>query len=331
MTLKKDSLITVLVVLDNDCEIIDDFVAETTRTLSANYRYYELLLVDNGSFDSVDQRIQCLQKQIPNLRLVRLSRPHDTEIALAAGLDNSLGDYVVIMNANYDPPGFIPTLVEEAAAGYDVVIAELRNRDGQSLARKFLARIYYRLASKLLGYSLQPNATHFRIFSRQVVNSISKIGNKSRYLKYLNALVGFKQKHLFYDRIYRTNAARVRERGLLRPILSGLDIVISNSAAPLRLASLLGVSASFLSLIYCGYVLGVTLVKKKIAEGWVTTNLMTSAMFFVLFIIITILAEYIARILEETKDRPLYFVEYETSSTVASFKEEVISNTVNVV
>jgi dolichol-phosphate mannosyltransferase len=78
-------------------------------------------------------------------------------------------------------------------------------------------------------------------------------------------------------------------------------------------------------------VLTLTLVKKKIAEGWVTTNLMTSAMFFLLFFIITILSEYVARILEETKDRPLYFIEYETNSSVASFKEEVRSRTVNVV
>lgn len=328
--LKKDSLISVLVVLNNDRDIIDDFIAETTRTLAANYRYYELLFVDNGSSDGVDQRIQHLQKEVPNLRLMRLSRPHDVEIALAAGLDNSLGDYVVIMNANYDPPGFIPTLVEQAASGYDVVIAERRRRDGQPIARKLLAPLFYRLASRLLGYSLQPNATHFRVFSRQVVNSISKIGNKSRYLKYLNALVGFKQTHLLYDRIYR-NGARRRESGLFKPMLAGIDIVISNSAAPLRFASLLGVGASFLSLIYCGYVLAVTLVKRKIAEGWVTTNLMASAMFFLLFVIITILSEYVARILEETKDRPLYFIEYETNSTVASFKEEVMSRTVNVV
>jgi polyisoprenyl-phosphate glycosyltransferase len=330
MLLKKDSLITVLVVLDNDREIIDDFVAEMTRVLAANYRYYELLLVDNGSTDGVDQRIQVLQKEVPGLRLIRLSRRHDVEIALAAGLDNSLGDYVVIMNAAYDPPGFVPTLVEQAAAGFDVVIAERRRRDGQPLARKLLAPIYYRLASRLLGYSLQPNATHFRVFSRQVVNSISKIGNKSRYLKYLNALVGFRQTHLSYDRVYRS-AARRRERGLIGPVISGLDIIISNSAAPLRFASLLGVGASLLSLIYCGYVLAVTLVKQKVAEGWVTTNLMTSALFFLLFFIITILSEYVARILEETKDRPLYFIEYETNSSVASFKEEVINRTVNVV
>jgi polyisoprenyl-phosphate glycosyltransferase len=330
MPLKKDSLISVLVVLANDHDIIDGFVAETSRTLAANYRYYELLLVDNGSSDGVDQRVQVLQKEVPNLRLIRLSRPHDVEIALAAGLDNSLGDYVVIMNAEHDPPGLIPALVERAAAGSDVVIAELRSRDGQPLARKLLARIFYRFASRMLGYPLQPNATHFRVFTRQVVNSISKIGNKSRYLKYLNALVGFRQTHVPYDRAYRRPHRR-RERELLKPILSGIDIIISNSAAPLRFASLVGVGASFLSLIYCGYVLAVTLVKRQVAEGWVTTNLMTSAMFFLLFVIITILAEYVARILEEAKDRPLYFVEYETNSSVASFKEEVMSRTVNVV
>ncbi len=330
MPLNTDTLISVLTVLDNDCDIVDAFIAETTQVLSENYHYYELLLVDNGSTDGTSERIKALQKRVPNLRLLRLSRHHDLETALAAALDNSLGDYVVIMNANYDPPAMIPVLLERAVSGYDVVIAERKHRNEQPPLRKWLAVSFYKVASKLLGYSLQPNATHFRVFSRQVVNSISRIGNKNRYLKYLNALVGFNQIHVPYERAYR-KAEAPGERGLLKPALAAIDIIISNSAVPLRLASLLGVLSSFLALLYFGYILVVTLVKNKIAEGWLTTNLMSTAMFFLLFLILTILSEYIARILEESKDQPLYFIQYETHSSVSTYRDEVVNRIVNVV
>ncbi|HZS04866.1 MAG TPA: glycosyltransferase [Blastocatellia bacterium] len=330
MSLKNDTLISVLVVLKNDRDIIDDFIQETTQILSQTCRYYEVLLIDNGSTDGTGEVVQALQKRIPNLRLLRLSRSHDTETALAAALDNSLGDYVVIMHPAYDPPAMIPVLLEQAVLGYDVVIAELRQRDAQPFLRRSLAVLFYKIASRLLRYRLQPNATHFRVFSRQVVNSLTKIGSKSRYLKYLNALVGFRQTHIQYERVYRERAASI-EPGILKLAVEAVDIIISNSAVPLRLASLLGLLSSFLSLVYCVYVLLISLLKKNVAEGWITTNLMSTGLFFMMFLILTILSEYIARILEESKDRPLYFIEYETNSSVASYKEEVINRVVNVV
>ena len=328
--MKNDFLISVLAVLENDCETIEDFVRETSQVLSTDFIYYEIVLIDNCSQDFTDQKIVSLQATIPNLRLIRLSRKHDLETALAAGLENSLGDYAVIIDVNSDPPILIPKLIETAVQGSDVVIAIRKNRENQGIARRYLAIIFYKIASNLLGYSLQPNATHFRVLSRQVVNSLIRIGNKNRYLKYLNALVGFKQTHVEYQKIYRSNCTK-KDPGIFRLIISGIDLIISNSPAPLRLASLLGFIASGVSLLYCCYVVAVTLIKQKIAEGWITTNLMTSAMFFLLFLILSILSEYIARILDETKDHPLYFIEYESQSVVTSFHSPIVSKAVNVV
>jgi len=330
MLRNNDSLVSILTILDNDGEIVEGFITEVSQVLRSNYKYYELLLVDNGSSDLTDRNIQRLQQSIPNLRLIRLSRYHDIETALAAGLENCLGDYVVVMDANEDPPSLIPVLIEKSLSGNDIVIAVRENREGQSWIRRWSAVAFYKVASKLLGYSLQPNATHFRVFSRQVVNSLARIGNKSRYLKYLNALVGYKQAFLPYQRIHRRKSKK-KEANLFRLALSGLNIIISNSPAPLRLASLLGVISSTLCLLYFGYILIVTLFKRQIAEGWVTTNVMISTMFFLLFLILTILSEYIARILDESKDRPLYFIEYESQSTVSCFKTEIGNQTVNVV
>lgn len=330
MQLKSDYLVSVLTVLDNDAEIIDEFIQELTQILIKNYQYYEVLLIDNGSSDETDQQVQYLQQHISNLRLIRLSRQHDVETALAAGLENCLGDYVVVLDANTDPPAIIPTLIEKACFGNDVVIALREDRKGQSLLRNWSAVMFYKVASRLLGYSLQPNATHFRVFSRQVVNSLARIGSKSRYLKYLNALMGFKQAHVSYQRIYR-RCTRKKELGFFKLVWSGLDIIISNSPAPLRMASLLGLLSSTLCLLYFGYILVVAVVKQKIAEGWATTNLMISTMFFLLSLMLTILSEYVARILDESRDRPLYFIEYESHSQTSTFKSEMINKTMNIV
>jgi polyisoprenyl-phosphate glycosyltransferase len=324
-----DIFASVLAVIGNDADIISGFISETTRTLSENFTYYELLIVDNGSNDGSSERIQEIQKKVPNLRFLRLSRAYEKEIALAASLDNSIGDYVVIIDINCDPPSLIPAMVQQATSGYDVVIAEQANRRYDSWLRNSFRRAFYRVASKILGFSLQPQASYYRLLSRRVVNSLTQIKNKSRYLKYFNALVGFRQILVPCQPFCRRE--RTDEPRLIQSIGSALDIILSNSARPLRWASWLGLAASSINLAYFGFIFVVSLVKKKIAEGWLTTNVMSTFMFFILFLILTILSEYVARILEETKDRPLYFIDFEVDSPVMAYKQEEDSSGLNVV
>lgn len=312
----QSTLISVVAIVQNDTDIIQSFITDTSTVLSANYQYYELLIIDNGSTDGSDGMIEKMQKELPNIRAMRLSRSYNLEIALASALENSIGDYVVILDANCDPPSLIPSMIEEAISGYDVVIAERMQRDEESLLEVQLKIIFYKLAGRILGYSLHPNASYFRVFSRRVVNSITQIKNKSRYLKYFIAWAGYKQKYFPYQRVYRRSGRH--GPGFLSAARTAIDVILSNSAAPLRLASLVGVFGSFLNLLYISYIFMVSLIKQKIAEGWLTTNLVSTSMFFLLFLILTILSEYIARILDETKEMPLYFIEYETQSDVLS-------------
>lgn len=330
MERNSDILVSVLTVVNNDGDLIEAFVAETAKVISASFQYYELLIVDNGSQDDSSEKIQALQKQFPNIRLLRLSKAYNKEIALAASLDNSIGDYVVIMDLLCDPPELIPRLVQQAASGYDVVIAEAADRGRDSWMESTLRKVFYSLASRILGYTLQPQASYFRVLSRRVVNSLIQIKNKSRYFKYFTALVGFRQIHIPYQRVYRCS----RPSGKLtffESMGNALDIILSNSAKPLRWAAWLGLLASSINLAYFGYIFLITLVKRKIAEGWLTTNVMSTLMFFFLFLILAILSEYVSRILEETKDRPLYFIDYEVDSPVMSYKNEAAREGLNVV
>ena len=315
-----EALISICAVLTDDPARIEQFLAETSHLLAAKFQYHELLLIDNALDGAFGVLVHEWQRRTPNIRLLRLSRRYSHEIALAAALDNSIGDYVVVMDMGSDPPSMIPDLITTAISGHDVVIAE-RSSENDPLIRKWLSRAFYRIATILLGYPLRPNATYFRAFSRRAVNSLIRIRSKNRYLRCLNGMVGFSQAS-----IPHTGHASVgRQHGLLRLLAnarSAADIIISNSAAPLRFASLLGLLASFANLLYFGYILVVTLVKKNLAEGWLTTSITSTTMFFLLFVILSILSEYVARILDEAKDQPLYFVETETNSDVCSFQRE---------
>jgi dolichol-phosphate mannosyltransferase len=313
-------LVSICAVLTDDLERIDQFLAETSEVLSERFQYHELLLIDNALDRIVGVRMHDWQQRTPNLRLLRLSRRYNQEIALAAALDNSIGDYVVVMDIASDPPSMIPDLITTAMSGHDVVIAERRCED-EPLIRRWLSRSFYRVATVLLGYPLRSNATYFRAFSRRAVNSLIRIRSKNRYLRCVNGMVGFSQATIPHTG-RPSDGGRLGLVRLFTNARSAADIIISNSAAPLRLASLLGLVASFANVLYFGYILAVTLVKRNLAEGWLTISITSTTMFFLLFIILSILSEYIARILDETKDQPLYFIEDETNSDTSSFQKD---------
>lgn len=315
-----DIVLSVSVILPSDLEAIESFVRAMLGVLRVQYSYYELLLIDNGLSLGLHSRVQLLQGVLPNVRLIRLSRHYGKEVAIAAALDHCIGDYVVVMDPLTDPPELVPALVARAIAGCDTVVAEPANRRPSRLER-YLSGPVYRLASRILGFPLRPDESYFRVFSRRLVNSIIRIRSKSRYLTCLNGSVGLQSCTIFYDAagLRHTPSSALRVIGQL---IDASDILVSNSATPLRFASFLGLVACGANLFYLFYILGVSLVKARLAEGWLTTSLTHTLMFLLMFLIMTILSEYIARILDETKDQPLYFVESESNSTISSTTHE---------
>ena len=307
-------LVSVLTVLPRQARQVSGRIEKILETLSKAYSFYELLLVDNGSPLEVQCCVLDLQQRLPNVRLLRLSRCYSREIAIAAALDHCIGDYVVTMDLETDPADLVPVLVAKAAAGFDTVIAEHEQRPRPIFERLFSVP-FYRLASHILGFELRPNESYFRVFSRRLINSIVRIRSRNRYLSCLNGIVGFRQCSI----LYHQDAGSLPDgTGVLRQLRAVTDILVSNSAAPLRLAGLLGLLASFANVVYVFYILAVSLVKKHVAEGWITTSLTQTTMFLMVFLILSILSEYVGRLLDETKEQPLYFVEFETSSAVAA-------------
>lgn len=313
--LDKNTFVTVGFVIFNKKTKISNIVNKLIKLLQKNYLFFEIMIIDNGSTDNTNDAVETLMKQYPNIRYIVLSKHYDIEVAYSAALENSLGDYIVLFDVIHDPIDTIPQIVSKAKSGFDIVIGESQKRPNETIIRKLFAYIFYKISSYILDFKISPFTTYYRVFSRNAVNSICRLKDKSRYIKYFSALVGYKQTVFKYKQInYKEKFDH--KRSLLKSIFFATEIIVSNSIIPLRIASFLGLIASFLNLIFLLYIFFITLLKDRIAVGWISSTVVNSTMFFLIFLILTIISEYIARILNQSKDQPLYFIAHENNSSM---------------
>ena len=309
-----DLFVSVIAPLGNDAGIIADFISDVVMVLKQNYSNYELVLVDDGSTDGTVGRVGELLQVQDCIRLIRLSRRFGVELAISAGLDSAIGDFVVVMIPNDDPPEKIPEMVSICRAGTGIVTGVRADRKGEPLWARLGAKFFYFYTQRFLDLNIPENSTLFRVLSRQAVNAITQVRDQYRYIRLISQFVGYSQIEFPYIPINRSGV--VHRRGLWQSANLAMDIVVANSAHPLRVVSVVGLIAGLLNLLYISYVIGIYLFKKQVAEGWTTTNFQSALMFFFIFVILTVLSEYIGRILNETRRRPLYYVLEEQNSSV---------------
>lgn len=310
-----DTLITVIAPLANDSLILRDFVAEVSRVLSSHYANHEIVLVDDHSSDGTLDVARGLLREFPCVRLIRLSRPFGADVAITAGLDAAIGDYAVVMRPRSDPPSVIPELVRLAASGHGLVVGTSPRHAGRGPIVSLGRKAFFWILRRVLPQAPPSDATGLCALSRPAINAVTRVKSKHRHLGLLSCALGFDAISFPYTQISRT------PQPPLRPLREAVDEAVSglvtHSVLPLRLASHLGALAAGLNLVYVGYVLAVNLIKQRVAEGWTTLSLQQSCMFFLLFVHLTILSEYIAHILRESQDRPLYHVLDEQVSALA--------------
>jgi polyisoprenyl-phosphate glycosyltransferase len=313
--MKQDGfIVSVTAIVNNDENILESYIEETSSILSNHYQNYEIVLVDNGSKDHSSPKIKALQSKYKNIRLVVLSKHYDDEIVRTAALDNSIGDYVIMMDINSDPPTLIPAMVEKSISGYDLVVGERNNRNDDTYFEGVSAKMFYNISKKLTGYDINPNYSDYVCISRKMVNSLVQIRDRSRYLKYLNLEVGYKQTSIKYDRIKRSSNAN--KRNFLNKVGFALEVIVTNSDKLLRWSALLGFLISFVNLFYMVYIFGVALFKTDIEPGWISSSLVNTTMFFFMFLLLSIISIFVSSVLKETKKGSLYYVSEETNSSV---------------
>lgn len=309
-----DLYVSVIAPLHDDGALVEGFVEETLAVLEASYTNYELVLVDDGSRDDTAQRIRALLGRHPCIRFLQLSREFGLEIAIASGLDAVIGDFVAILRPDSDPPGLIPAMVERARAGRGLVYGVRTHRRGDPVWLRLGAAAFYALGERLFHWNLPHDTTHFRVLSRQAVNALSRFKDKYRSLRLMTMQLGYGVEPFAYEPVAR--GRKRRHPGLFESLATAYDLAVTYSLHPLRWVSRLALGAATVNLAYLGYVLAIFLFRSHVAEGWTTLSLQSSGMFFLLFLVLTVLCEYVGRILEETRERPLYHVMEEHSSNV---------------
>jgi len=315
MPLIANYFVSIVVPLQDDADVLSAFADELIAAVRAQWQNYEIVFVDDGSRDGTRAILTALLQRDECLRYLRLSRRFGEEIAVSAGLDTVIGDVVVVLQPESDPPARIRDMVDEARKG-DGIVFGLRAspRPHESLFYGLGRRVFNRLARWLLDIDVRDRTTMFLAMTRQSMNAVAQIKDKSRALRLFGAYVGFPHRFVEYEPVERR--PRPRRKGLREGFERATSLIITNSTQPLRLMSLLAVFGCVMNLIYVVYVVTVNLVKAKPAEGWTTTSLQHAFMFALLFAILAVMCEYVARVLTEMRDRPQYFVAEERSSSV---------------
>lgn len=311
---KSDCFVSIIAPLYNYSQIIKAFVSEVMEVLRNSYTNYELILVDDGCEDDTADKVALLLKEYECIRLLQLSRHYGTEIAISSGLDSAIGDFVVVMLPESDPPELIPELIEQCRKGKDILIGVRHNRCGEPFWMRAGSNLFYWSCRRLFKIPLTKNGTHFRVLTRQVVNALIQVRDKYRYLRLIGVYVGYSSETFIYEPIRRYR--RVRTRNLIESINLALQIVFMNSIHPLRLASYLSLFASIFNLIYIAYVILVYLFKDKVAEGWVTLSVQNALMYFFISVILAILCEYVGLMLAKSRGWAAYYIADEKNSSV---------------
>ena len=311
MSLNLDSVeISIVIPLYNESESIEHLFARLTPVLVGLDLNYEIICVNDGSQDDTIKRLIELNRQDSTIKIVSLSRNFGKEIALTAGIDYASGAAVIPIDADLqDPPELIEKLIAKWREGYDVVYATRRSRQGDTWLKRISARAFYRTIGRMSHVPIPVNTGDFRLLDRRVVEAIKKLPERTRFMKGLFAWVGYKQTSVLFDREPRYSGQTTWNYWKLWNF--ALDGIISFSFLPLKVWSYVGVTISVVSLLYALMLVIRTLIFGVDVPGY--ASLMVAILFLggIQLITLGVLGEYLGRVYEEVKGRPLYFVREE--------------------
>ena len=301
-------LYSIVVPVYNEEAILPMFVERLTRLMEGMGEPFEIIFVNDGSRDASPSLLRELRAKDERVKYVSLSRNFGHQVAITAGLDHAAGAAVVVMDADLqDPPEVIPRLVEQWRKGFDVVIAVRERRSGEGLFKRGTAALFYRLLRRMTATDIPLDAGDFRLMSRRAVEALRSLPERSRFMRGLGSWIGFRQASVTFVREARqAGETKYSFRRMLRFALTGIT---SFSFVPLQLATYMGFVVSMGSLLYMLYAIAATLFGSRAVPGW--TPVIVAVLFIggVQLISLGILGEYIGRIYEEVRRRPLYLVD----------------------
>ena len=299
--------ISVVVPLFNEEAVLPQFHFRLLRVMDGLASDYEIIYVDDGSRDRSLAVAHNLKAAEARVGIVELSRNFGKEAALTAGLDVASGDAVVIIDADLqDPPELIPSLIEKWREGFDVVYATRTSRDGESFLKKFTAHWFYRLMGKLSDTEIPADTGDFRVMSRRAVAALGQLREQHRFMKGLYAWIGFRQTAVLYRRDARASGTtKFNYRKLLRFAVDGITAF---STVPLKFATSIGLLVAVPAFGMAAFIVGKTLLYGDPVHGY--PSMMTALLLLggLQLVFLGVLGEYVGRLFNEVKRRPVYLV-----------------------
>jgi len=301
--------ISILVPTYNEQEVLEALYQRLGKLANDNKAYdFEFLFINDGSRDKTLEIIKDYAEADNRVSYVNLSRNYGKEIAMIAGFDHVTGDAMVIIDADLqDPPELIPKMIKYWEKGYDDVYAKRNSREGETWFKKASSEWFYRILQKSTNIPIQIDTGDFRLLDRRCIEALKQMRESQRYTKGMFSWIGYKKKEITYDRDAR--AAGESKWNYAKLFNFAIDGITSFTTAPLRISSIFGFIISLIAFIFILVVIFKTIVFGESVSGYPSLMAVILSLGGIQLVSLGIIGEYIGRIFNETKQRPLYFVE----------------------
>ena len=300
--------ITIIIPAYNEEESLPPLYERLEKLMNSMGNYeFEILFVNDGSKDNTINLIKEYRQKDERISYVDFSRNFGKEIAMIAGLDYATGDCVIFMDADLqDPPELIPELVKYWEEGYDDVYAKRNSRKGETWLKKFTSKMYYRVLQHLTNVPIQKDTGDFRLLDRRCVNALKKMRESQRNSKSMFSWIGYKKKEVLYDRDPRI--AGQTKWNYKKLVDLAIDGITSFTTSPLRISTYISIPTFILLFIYFIYVIVKCIATSTAIQAYQAIILLILFFSGVQILLFGIIGEYLGRIFNESKNRPLYLV-----------------------
>jgi polyisoprenyl-phosphate glycosyltransferase len=300
--------ISIVVPVYNEEQVLDELISRLLTSAKAIGESYEVIFVNDGSTDNTLSKLKEVCISGSHLRYISFSRNFGHQLAITAGMEHAAGNAIITIDADLqDPPELIPEMYKEYLLGNKVVYAKRSARKGESIFKKFTARIFYRLLAHLVSFDIPVDVGDFRLISRDVLEYLMQMGDYDKYLRGQIAWLGFKSTYVVYERDERIyGKTNYTLKKMMRLAFNGIT---SFSDSPLKLATRLGFAVCFISFLVAMYALYSYYIKQITVPGW--SSLMITITFIggVQLLSLGIIGEYISRIINNVRKRPHYVID----------------------
>ena len=299
--------LSVVVPCFNEGPVLRALVKRLTRACNSSANNYDIILVNDGSTDSTWAILEDMVRSDARIVAVNLSRNHGHQLALSAGLSLARGQRVLIIDADLqDPPELLPDMLRLMEAGADVVYGRRRRREGEGPIKRLTATLFYRLLGALADVPIPRDTGDFRLISRRALDVLLAMPERHRFLRGMVCWIGLRQEPIYYDRHART--AGVTKYPLRKMIRLACDAITSFSVRPLAVASWVGIASGLCSTLILMYSL-VSWLGGRVVTGWTSVMATVTLLGAIQLIVLGIMGEYLGRLYEQSKQRPLFVIE----------------------